>query len=69
MSVENVGHDQHMEEPQQSLDPTDEHIQRNPKSMPKLRERCTDLGILDGVVLMNMIQGLELGIEDVTWRG
>ena len=65
MSAENVGPDQHVEDAQQSLDPTDEHHQRNPKSTPKLRERHTDLGILDGVVLMNMIQGLELGKQSI----
>jgi hypothetical protein len=57
-----------MEEPQQGLDPAGKHQQGEPQSMPGIVNQGTNLGILGGIVLMDMVKALEKREEAIPRR-
>jgi hypothetical protein len=57
-----------IEQPQQGLDPAGEHQQREPQSVPRIRNRGANLRVLDGVVLMDMVNALKDREEKIPRR-
>jgi hypothetical protein len=57
-----------MEQPQQGLEPAGKHQQGEPQSVPGIGERGANLRVLDGVVLMDMIDALKDREEKIPRR-
>jgi hypothetical protein len=57
--------DRDIEQPQQGLDPAGKHQQGEPQGMPGIGKRGTDLRVLDGIVLMDMVKTLEEREEEI----